>query len=120
MFHIKKLSWPNMMSKQLKSGDIKKHLRHQSAHHDGNDNGSEAPETARFSQDIAYIFATLQKISSDLASLEDIRRTTTSVEGKLSSLISRVVEVEKRETAHDPGSLPALSRQGAYSTLRAE
>ncbi|KAM7388786.1 hypothetical protein PAMP_024936 [Pampus punctatissimus] len=84
------------MAKQLKSGDIKKHLRHQSAHQDGDDNSSEAPKTARFSRDIANIFATLQKIYSDLASLEEIRRTTTSVEGKLSLLISRVVEVEKR------------------------
>ncbi|KAF7645684.1 hypothetical protein LDENG_00200020 [Lucifuga dentata] len=38
----------------------------------------------------------LQEISADLASLDDIRCTTVSVEGKLSLLISRLTEVEKR------------------------
>ncbi len=53
-------------------------------------------ESPHVAQDIANIFAMLQKMSTDLASLEDIHRTTVSVEGKLSSLISRMSEVEKR------------------------
>ena len=109
------------MSKQLKSGDIKKHLWHQSAHHDDNDNGSEAPETARFSQDIANIFATLQKISSDLTSLENIRRTTTSVEGNLSSLISQVVEVDKRvEWLDDSNKKVKASQEASPLATKAE
>lgn len=84
------------MAKQLKSGDIKKHLRSQNPHHDGDGNGSEGPDATQVGQDIANIFTALQKISSDLAGLEEIRRATASVESKLSSLISRMAEVEKR------------------------
>lgn len=84
------------MAKNLKSGDIKKHLRSQPPHRDGDGNGAEGSEATQVGQDIANIFAALQKISSDLAGLEEIRRSTASVEGKLSALISRMVEVEKR------------------------
>lgn len=84
------------MAKHLKSGDIKQHLRSQKPSQDTDRSGADSPEGAHVGQDIANIFATLQKISSELTSLEDIRRTTASVESKLSSLISRMGEVEKR------------------------
>ena len=53
-------------------------------------------EASAVGQDIANIYTALQKISTDLASLEDIRRTTSSVNVKLTSLISRMGDVEKR------------------------
>lgn len=70
------------MEEHLKSGDIKKHLKSPNPHHDGD--CSEGSEDAQVGQDIANIFA--EKISTGLAGLEEIHRSTASVEGKLSAL----------------------------------
>lgn len=93
------------MSKNLKSsacGDIKRHLRSQGAEtiqeQDGGDVTGTTGESQRhdISQDIGNIYAALTKISSDMEGLAEIRRTTASVETKLSNLITRFDDVEKR------------------------
>ncbi|KAL0159751.1 hypothetical protein M9458_043476, partial [Cirrhinus mrigala] len=47
------------------------------------------------SQDIANIYTMLKKISDDMGGIEDIRRTTNSVESKLSALIAQIDDDEK-------------------------
>ena len=84
------------MVKQHKSEDNKKHWQSQNTQHDNENTRSEALVTAHATQGIANVLATLQKISIDLASLEDIRRATALVECKFSLLITRMVEGEKR------------------------
>lgn len=57
------------MSKQMKnaaSADIKKRLQSQNITQDGDGKGSASPEPQQLAQDIAYIFTTLQKFSTDL------------------------------------------------------
>ena len=83
------------MAKQLKSGDIKKHMLWSQP-------GQEDVRRLWRPWCIGtcwsgYCFYTaLQKISNGLAGLEDIRRTTSLVNVKLTSLISRMGDVEKR------------------------
>ena len=89
------------MSKTAKSsacGDIKRHLRsHKAAVQD--QDGASGPDLQQandIAQDISNIYSALAKISEDLGSLAEIRRTTASVETKLSTLITRMDDVEKR------------------------
>lgn len=93
------------MSKTSKSsacGDIKRHLRSHTPDATQDQDGRELtladPETESTdgSQDIANIYAILTKISNDMEGIAEIRKTTTSVEAKLSALITRLDEVEKR------------------------
>ncbi|ROI73788.1 LINE-1 type transposase domain-containing protein 1 [Anabarilius grahami] len=93
------------MSKTLKSsacGDIKRHLRSHTPDATQDQDGRELtladPETESTdgSQDIANIYTILTKISSDMEGIAEIRKTTASVEAKLSALITRLDEVEKR------------------------
>ena len=84
------------MAKQLKSGDIKKHLLRSQSSPEDNGGCSGGHDASAVGQDIANIYTALQKISNNLAGLEDIRRTTSSVNVKLTSLISRMGDVEKR------------------------
>ncbi|KAI4905592.1 hypothetical protein NFI96_000350, partial [Prochilodus magdalenae] len=53
-------------------------------------------EQPNLAQDISNIYAALQQISGDMSSLAEVKRSTASIEGKLSSLITRISEVEKR------------------------
>lgn len=90
------------LSKSSACGDIKRHLRSQG--HDatldqdgGEDTGAIGDPQARgIGQDIVNIYTALTKISSELEGLAEILRTTASVESKLSKLITRIDEVEKR------------------------
>ncbi len=61
--------------------------------------GANEPEQQQandIAQDISNIYSALTKISEDLGGLAEIRRTTASVESKLSSLITRMDDMEKR------------------------
>lgn len=92
------------MSKLFKTpacGDIKRHLRSHGSEamqdQDGGDGqGASEQQPHDIGQDIGNIYAALTKISSDMEGLAEIRRTTASVETKLSTLITRIDEVEKR------------------------
>lgn len=93
------------MSKNSKSsacGDIKKHLRSHApdASQDQDGRGPAEPETVSESlaekHDIANIYTILTKISGDMEGITEIRKTTASMEAKLSALITRLDEVEKR------------------------
>ncbi|RXN10108.1 LINE-1 type transposase domain-containing 1 [Labeo rohita] len=93
------------MSKNPKSsacGDIKRHLRSHApdASQDQDGRGLADPEPATEpldgSHDIANIYTILTKISGDMDGIAEIRKTTASVEAKLSALITRLDEVEKR------------------------
>ncbi|KAL7844187.1 hypothetical protein SRHO_G00227260 [Serrasalmus rhombeus] len=93
------------MSRNLKSaacGDIKRHQCSHGQETAGDQDGGNAPEmlgaphSHDLGQDIGNIFAALTKISSDLEGLEEIRHSTSSVEAKISALITRIEEVEKR------------------------
>lgn len=53
-------------------------------------------ETSSISQDISNINAALSKISSEMEGLAEIRRTTASTEAKVSILVSRLDEMERR------------------------
>ncbi|RXN19406.1 liprin-beta-2-like isoform X2 [Labeo rohita] len=55
-----------------------------------------ATEPLDGSHDIANIYTILTKISGDMDGIAEIRKTTASVEAKLSALITRLDEVEKR------------------------
>lgn len=93
------------MSKTMKSSacwDIKRHLRSHTPdatqHQDSRElmlADSETESTVA-NQDITNIYTILTKISSDLEGIAEIRKTTASVEAKLSALITRLDEVEKR------------------------
>lgn len=88
------------LSKSSACGDIKKHLRSHAADAMMQDqdraNESEQPQANDIAQELSNIYSTLTKISDELGGLAEIRRTTASVETKLSSLITRMDEVEKR------------------------
>lgn len=93
------------MAKQSKQqGDIKKLLRSQGQGQDGQSHhggaSAKSPDKQQqgmdISHDIGNIYATLSKISNDLEGLAEIRRTTMSTETKLSSLITRMDDMEKR------------------------
>ncbi|RXN04229.1 hypothetical protein ROHU_006287 [Labeo rohita] len=89
------------MSKQSKSanlGDIKRHLRSQASEQppEGKTVSPQLGPENEMSQDIANIYTMLKKISDDMGGIEDICRTTTSVESKLSALITQIGDVEKR------------------------
>lgn len=59
-----------------------------------NEASKEQPHDIR--QDIGNIFAALTKIAGDMEGLAEIRRSTAAVETKLSTLITRIEDVEKR------------------------
>ena len=70
---------------------------------DSNQNGEgedeacpSAEKTGNVADDIASIFAILKQISGELQSLKEIRKATTSMEGKLSALMDRISDVEGR------------------------
>lgn len=88
------------LSKTSACGDIKRHLRSQGADAMMQDqdeaNQPEQQQANDIAQDISNIYSTLTKISEDLGGLAEIRRATASVETKLSSLITRMDDVEKR------------------------
>ena len=90
------------LSKSAACGDIKRHLRSQGADAmiqdqdgDGEPDRQQGQGVA-LAHDISNIYTALTKISEDLEGLAEIRRSTASVENKLSSLITRMDDVEKR------------------------
>ena len=88
------------LSKSAACGDIKKHLRSYAAEammqDEGGANESEPLQANEIAQELGNIYSTLTKISGDLGELAEIRRSTASVETKLSSLITRMDDMEKR------------------------
>ena len=90
------------ISKSAACRDIKRHLRSQGQGaipgQDGGDDTEAAGELQirDIGQDIGNIYAALTKISSELEGLAEIRRATESVESKMSTLITRINDVEKR------------------------
>ncbi|KAL0195044.1 hypothetical protein M9458_008616, partial [Cirrhinus mrigala] len=105
------------MSKQSNLGDIKRHLRSQASEQppEGETVSPQPGPENEMSQDIANIYTMLKKISDDMGGIEDIRRTTTSVESKLSALITRIDDVEKRveflkETENERQRNPSASK----------
>lgn len=88
------------LSKSSACGDIKRLLRSQGADAVLQDqDGANEPvqqQASGLAKDISNIYSTLTKISGDLGELAEIRRTMVSVESKLSSLITRLDDVEKR------------------------
>ena len=89
------------MSKPVKTSaceDIKRHLRsHEADAMMQDQDGADEPRQANdIAQDISNIYSALTKISEDLTGLAVIRRTTASVETKLSTLITRMDDMEKR------------------------
>lgn len=90
------------LSKSSACGDIKRLLRSQGADAVSQDqDGANEPvqqqagDLAKYSY-ISNIYSTLTKISGDLGELAEIRCATASVASKLSSLITRLDDVEKR------------------------
>ncbi|KAI4872542.1 hypothetical protein NFI96_003898 [Prochilodus magdalenae] len=74
----------------LRSGDFNQNG-------EGEDEASPSAEkTGNVADDIASIFAILKQISGELQSLKEIRKATTSMEGKLSALMDRISDVEGR------------------------
>lgn len=67
---------------------------------DGDDqpspDGANVRPTGEVAEDIANIFAVLKQMSTELQNLGDIRKATMSMEGKLSSLVTRIKDVEGR------------------------
>ncbi|KAI4881460.1 hypothetical protein NFI96_000609 [Prochilodus magdalenae] len=89
------------MSKQSKIhvfSDSKMQLRSQGPEANSSQDGESSTicEQPNLAQDISNIYAALQQISGDMSSLAEVKRSTASIEGKLSSLITRISEVEKR------------------------
>lgn len=85
-------------SKPPAGGDIKKLLRSQNGgDKDGGANATSSSHVSQdISQDISNINAILTKISTEIEGLAEIRRTTASTEAKVSTLISRIDEMERR------------------------
>lgn len=79
-------------------GDIKRHLRSQVPElpQDSESISLQPSSVKEGAQDIAIIYTMLKKISDDMGGIEEICRTTASVESKLSALIMRIDDVEKR------------------------
>lgn len=79
-------------------GDIKRHLRSQVPElpQDSESISLQPSSVKEGAQDIAIIYTMLKKISDDMGGIEEICRTTASVESKLSALITRIDDVEKR------------------------
>lgn len=88
------------LSKSSACGDMKRYPRSHGAdailHDQDEANEQEQQQTNDIAQDISNIYSTLTKMSGDLGELAEIHRTTASVEAKLSTLITRMDDVEKR------------------------
>lgn len=84
-------------SKSAPSGDIRRLLRSHGDAPDANlEQDTREQQTQDISRDLSNIFATLSTISNDVKGIEEIRRTTTSMEEKLSTLMTRLSDVEAR------------------------
>lgn len=88
------------LSKSSACGDIKRHLRLHGIEAMMQDQAEANEPELQQANDIAHdnnnIYSTLTKISKDLGGLAEIRCTTALVESKLSSLITRMDDMEKR------------------------